>query len=170
MGWRMPLSPLSNLKTARARLLRRRVFYKTRTVGDCIRNAPLLYIYGKSGTEVPLFLIIENSSKQTLSGIIWFFFGLNSLAQWCSSRPLATLGGLWLAPKLLPKVYFVTFVFTYVKYATPRKTQIDSRATPHLAPTGSLLRNAQTRFACFLPRASRFLVQKPMSVLSRKIM
>ncbi len=30
----------------------------------------------KSGTEVPLFLIIKNSSKQTLSGIIWFFFGL----------------------------------------------------------------------------------------------
>ena len=37
------------------RLLRRRVFYKTCTVGDCIRNAPLLYIYGKSGTKVPLF-------------------------------------------------------------------------------------------------------------------
>ncbi len=54
------------------RLLRRRVFYKTCTVGDCIRNAPLLYIYGKSGTKVPLFLIIKNSSKQTLSGIIWF--------------------------------------------------------------------------------------------------
>ena len=40
---------------ARERLLRRRVFYKTCTVGDCIRNAPLLYIYGKSGTKVPLF-------------------------------------------------------------------------------------------------------------------
>ena len=73
-------TPDKRLKTATPRLLRRRVFYKTCTVGDCIRNAPLLYIYGKSGTKVPLFLIIKNSSKQTLSGIIRFFFGLAGIS------------------------------------------------------------------------------------------
>ena len=49
--------------------------------------------------------------KLTKQGKYFADAKLNSLARWCSSRPLAKARGLWLTPKLPPKACFATFVF-----------------------------------------------------------
>ena len=51
------------------------------------------------------------------AGEYFCFAKMNSLAQWCSSRPLAKARGLWLTPKLPPKACCATFVFPTLQEA-----------------------------------------------------
>ena len=72
----------------------------------------------KSGTDVPLFFDYKKLVEANALGHHLVFLRIELARTVVLVSPTRYARGLWLAPKLLPKVYFVTFVFTYVKYAT----------------------------------------------------